>query len=507
MDQKFLKYLTIVQLSRGTKMFNYFSYVLMGTIGIYVLLKRNLKNFYRFLIILTISCTLCVNMGFFIKIGNHEITYNTILVYFTAFIGLIIMLQSRIKVNITFFKSIIYFLIIIFLNYISFLLFRYKEEVIVGNWDQYVKGIINFQKLSNNSLKIGYYLMFICICIILLVCKSLLNFNDYKLIAKGIITISKFNIILGYVEYAIVNIFNSKIITDLCIDIFGTSGSQQNYLYYRGIVYVSQGATKEPAMYVTSMFYIAILFIIEIKFLKGQKISTRTTWRWLISCIVLIAINVTMSSVVYLIILILIMINCGIISKSKKESSNYNYKCLIILTISILFIILAYVFLTKYYAVLLGSNNYIIKRVGIAVQQILVVLGTTNGSIIASSESSRFMGIYYNLGMLLKRPLLGFGVGTLNCVSGVVIMLVNIGVLGFTAWCNLIIRFSNNSKYLFKEFVFFVLIAIFPNLLLNDYNTILCLVIPLSCILYSYSLKREERSEAITINKHYYLNL
>lgn len=465
-----------------------FSFFLIGILLFPLLMWKNINKIYRYYFIITTSCFLNVKMGYFIKVGSNEISYSPFLVYITAILGTIIYIKYNKKIDKKLFYGLLCLIMMIFLNYISFLIFRYPEQVFIGSWDSYVRGIVTYKKLTTHSIGIGYYLLILGSALMVVFGTGLFSNEDWQFILNKVIDISKISIIVGWIEYFIVNFFRSKIITDLCILIFGQSGVQQNYLFSRGGIYISQGMTKEPSMFTTTLFYLALLFLIQKKCCNQSFKWKRKSKKWFIACVLLIIADISMSSLVYLIVLYLFCQNYEILKDKKKPDKKFfRYTTMLIIGLGIAIGI----FLALNYQMLVDSKTYIIRRMGLAFQQLLIISGSIAGKITPSSESSRLSGIFYNLKMLSQKPIMGFGVGTLSCMSGIVIMLNNLGCVGFVLWIYSWIKMTSVFRIKSQEVIFSIFIIVLPNIILNDYNTILCLVIPLLQIIYSRYLNKK----------------
>ena len=64
-----------------------------------------------------------------------------------------------------------------------------------------------------------------------------------------------------------------------------------------------------------------------------------------------------------------------------------------------------------------------------------------------------------------ERPLLGIGLGTAYCNSGIVSLLSNIGVAGTLAWIYYCLRFGDGDRKPLKLCIVFLAMFILPNIL------------------------------------------
>lgn len=221
--------------------------------------------------------------------------------------------------------------------------------------------------------------------------------------------------------------------------------------------------------------YKGIMLIVDYAKNKSSKNK-----KWLFGCVFLLVLNPAVSSIVYLGILGLVWISYKDILEVKKFSG---IKIGRIVLVVFVIAIIGWSIISNA-DTMLNSNNYLLKRVGISIQQLQIIVSGA-GTLMYSSESIRLSGIVYDLKLLAERPLLGFGLGSVSCNSGVVTMLVNAGILGFVAWYYTINRYMNIEKSL-SEAVFSIYIVIFPSVFLNDYETIFCIIIPIVLRCFKY---------------------
>lgn len=98
--------------------------------------------------------------------------------------------------------------------------------------------------------------------------------------------------------------------------------------------------------------------------------------------------------------------------------------------------------------------------------------------------------------MWMKRPILGYGLGTIECISGIFNFLVGAGIIIVLMYFNILVRFSLvNNKDKLRNCIFFILIFVLPNLVLNDYLILMSLSIPIAG--YAFSLKLNENEDKI----------
>lgn len=441
---------------------------------------KNIKDIYKHIFILTLFIGTNVRMGYFIKFGENAISVYPVMLMFMAILGIVFVMQKQkyLIMNSLILKYAAFLVCVLIVNYVIFLIYPYRGEILVSNWDQYVHGYIETQYVSSETIETGYYISLINLIIVLLISQRLFVYEDWKDILQKIATYSRVIVVLGFLEYFITNIYQTKVFTDFYISIWGEEGAQQNYLYIRGLIYPVQGMTKEPGMFMTSLFYSGIFFVLAYVFSTTKKEKKREAI-WGMLTVLLIALNMTLAGVIYVLILSVIYFCYGI-SDEKKIAKRIGVIILLtVLSVFIMFFI-SDVFVEKF----LQSDNYLVHRIGLAIQQFQVISGGTFTNLVAGSESSRFSGINYSISMLAERPLLGFGIGVLKCISGVAMMATGLGILGLMAYVIFMLKLAFLNEIDFRKVMFFVFVVIVPNLILNDFSVFLELELPFICIVF-----------------------
>lgn len=471
-----------------------FGIVILLIIGSIFMIEKNAKSIFKALIVLMAVCTLNIRMGFFLRVGENSISYGGFFIYFISLYS-IFMLGKTNNISARFFRVVCIFDIILFLQLAVNLISPYKGSIIQGGWQAILLGN-NYQsfatKLSIDFLQIGLYITLFGTSFIFLATDSVLLKNDWKVILHQVFVFSKFSILIGFIELFVKNIFNTTIITEFFINIFGEYGAQQNDLTLRGGLYAVQGATKEASMFTTVIFYIAIMCLVDyINYPKRYKSNVV----YFLACLILLAINPALSSAIYILILLAVLFVHGFWF-SRGRIAKHSFKRFIFL--GFIFVLgITVIFNLK--DVFLSSEFYIIQRIGKSIQQIQAIF-LSSGDFEYSSEGIRFFGIYYDLQMFLRRSILGYGLGILNCNSGIVTFLVSGGIVLFISWFSMIYCFS--SKPLRSNtFVFLIVILILPSMMLNDYETIFCIIIPIIAKNYAqvdYGREKERRSDVAT---------
>ena len=454
-----------------------FGVFLISLVFLFLYKSKSSKTIFMNLFLLTLVVTLNVRMGYILRIGGKYFNYDNFLVYITFISSIPVFIKNKVY-NKRILTIVLTFILIIVTGLGVNMLKPYGEPVVTYDWENYVRRIGDtFSILNSNSPKLGYYLMFVCVVVILMTAKSAFTKSDWLSLAGKCINVCKITLFFGVVEFFVVNLFKSRLITDICIRVFGEFGVQQNWLVDRGGLYTIQGATKEASMFTTVVFYISVLLLLRISFAKASCFKDKL---WFAISVILLIANAAMSSVIYISILFLIIFTMHFFKKGKSYLSENKLKVRIFKIVVIFLFVLVVLYLIRDY--LDSSSNYTVKRIGFAIKQFEIVL--KNGkSYTISSEAIRFTGIVYDLRILLQRPIFGFGLGSLTCNSGIVTLLVGVGMLGFIAWYIMMMELCFD-KTTTNNNVFFWEVMILPSILLNELLTVMCLIIPFICIVF-----------------------
>jgi len=451
---------------------NIFSILLICYLFYIMIKEKNIHKIFVHIVGLSISVRLFVRMGYFINIGNSYITYTSFLSYLLLLFILVYLLTEKIKIT----KGNVCFLVFVLIILVCFTLrvfVPYEEVIIFGNWGRYVSTVTNYVKyeyssfagsIAEKSVQIGNYLVILVSVGLLLITKNKFKKDDYTTIANIGVIFSKVEIMIGIFEAIFKNIFKSNIITDLCINVFGVYGWQHSELDKRGTFYELVGTTKEASFLSTTLFYALILLIIV-----NRKTNSNSSKIWIIMGLLLLFINPSMSSYVY--IFLVLVIYAVLFREHKTKALTYT-------SVIGLAVVSLFSFLLSRIQELLSSDLYILNRVGLAIDKLSEVF--QNGSSLSyTSESIRFGGINNAISLIPHRPLFGFGIGDVNCDSGLFSLVTNIGIIGSLFWVICVyFYFCDNSLKRSNCLLFVILLLIVPNVFLNDFDVMTMLVVP-----------------------------
>ena len=438
-------------------MINPFGYIFILVICFVFFRSRTSKelfiNFLKFELLYSIFK---LNYGFFIYIGDSEIQYGDIVLGVTFVTAMIRI--SFIELNRRLLISCFYLFCIIGTGR---LILRFNPADVQtidinSSWDLYLRGVTG--EMKSVSFSFQSILMYIRVCffiVIILIAKSSIATIEWIQILNFLTTAAKIILIFGLIEILIKYGLGYDLNEFLQI-IFGrgmATGGDETRL---------QGFSREPSYYALALFNIIILFIVNIKLRNrpNEKLM------WLIIT-VLIGLNASAYSF-YLVIVSSITLAIGIFSTSVGRVNIKRFS---------LILILGMFFLFMFGTFSLTMNSYILYRTIDALKQISQAsAGTYTIGVDFGSVASRLIGIIESFKSYTVRPIIGLGLGTVYCLSGLVSILANIGLIGFIIWIRLL------TVSYFKLNLLLTISLLSPILLTNDlsslYDTAYIAIIP-----------------------------
>lgn len=167
---------------------------------------RNVRKLFIKISGLYIAVRLHIRMGYFMRLGEHYITYNSMLTYVLLFFGALLIIGHKVKRNIC---IIIFAIFSVGITLISRILFPYSGEIVLGNWQHFVGNITGYASydhssymghISDNGLMIGYYVNIISIFIFIYIIYNAASENDYMDMASTIIWFCKLQTFVSLID-------------------------------------------------------------------------------------------------------------------------------------------------------------------------------------------------------------------------------------------------------------------------------------------------------------------
>ena len=419
-------------------------------------------------------CSISIYMGYFVKFSEGgEVSYSTISWLACTFFANRLNISKHIgawdagKVA----KKILLYLFCLAFSTLLFFIYRYDKPVVEGSdYTNFMLNTVGYAHLTNSSIKFGWIYASLMLCYVLRVAYKKLCLHDILYIGERFIKYTTIMILVGYLEFFTENLFDSLFVTNSAVTFFGKSGAQQIMITYdRGWSNI-QVFTKEASMFSTSLLY-SVIIAVNMVILQGKK---KKYLYYIGASMLLMVINRSMSSYVYVFLLVVYITYLRPFSTIKHGTNP-----------KIAFWLLFVIVLVLSSQTLLMSDSYLSNRLNESITQLS---GFRDESFTNTSEGLRYFGMYHCLSIFADRPLFGVGLGCIACVSGVITLLSNIGLLGLCSYVALVSPSIRGISRL-DSILLMLLVVIAPNLLLNDLNTMFALIIPFAALLTAFSIK------------------
>ena len=422
-----------------------FSIVLI-IIVIFTLCKENrIHDIFVAFLAITMAIQVCSLGGYFVKFGTVEINYVDIAMLLTAFFGF---LDSKKCINKRTFILSMALLGWALIGIFSTIIFPPHTQIIptTVSWDSYFYGraskttaVISMSSVMA-FIKLGLSLSILCFSGHILA-------SDYTKVQRIIVRISKVHIVWLVVEVISKNILKTNLLPNLRNTILGIGKSTATELTLRGSGYTVFGWTREASA-VPEFLFVFIAIIILSKTLKENKY-------WVIMGVAIMALSMSFSTLMFGSVLILLYAFTyqDEVGKGVGKKTIYGGMALILLVGAGIYFVL-------------NSPYYSSRLTGF--MEDFSVISSKNNALNGTITSSkvRLYGIMDTLNVLLERPLTGFGLGTAYCNSAIIMILADIGIVGFVLWISAIESVSRQRKaFLSKKNVCFCLFLIMPNIL------------------------------------------
>ena len=462
-------------------MINPFGYIFLIFLG--CCFARGLKSPGLFLIFIKIELFLSFfkfNYGFFINIGDMEIQYGEVVIGLLSLMALIKLVKIKVSRKVLFDTFML--LSVIIIGIFSLILYPASAETIGFNttgWDAYLRGDVgNLQPVYFSSQSVLMFVRVVCFVVVMMAVKATLVKKDWMDISDFLAKASKFLIVFCFLEVFLkfgLNIDPTSVLNDL----FGrgiATGSSQLRL---------QGLSREPSYFALALFNVIALFILRIA--NGKKFSDEGFWFF--SALVLGLLSGSFSFV-WIMFCLSILYYC-LFAAGKRSNRKLLYSVFYLFLGSIIFSF-------GYILVFLAE----IKTAARVTESLYQITNAFSGSYIVgvdiSSEAARFIGMAKTLEGFLTRPLIGLGLGTAYCVSGIFSILANIGLLGFFYWLRLVTRsyFKLSALLSFSLFL--------PLLITNDLNALYDFVYITMVPLFYYAHQNVLRKNSSRSNEENY---
>ena len=439
----------------------------------------------RFLqtVVITMICSIVIYMGYVVKLSSEStIPFSTLAWLVNAYSAYQLNHSYGTNIHIPIVsKKVQLYLLCLLITIVSFYFYRYDKPVIENSdYTGFMQNMTGYAMLSDSSIKYGYIINSVLFCYIIYTMYKFLRITDLIYVGDRFIKYTSIVLVFGFVEFIMENFFNSLAVTNLAVDILGSSGVQQIMINYdRGWSNI-QVFTKEASMFSASMLY-SVVIAINMIILNGRK---KIYLYYLVGSFLLMILNTSMSSYVYVCLIVVLISYLRPFAKNTLSISTNSKFSIWIFAIIVLL-------LTS--PTVLMSDSYLAERLNESLAQFD---GFSDNSFTYSSEGLRYFGIYHCLSIFVEHPLFGVGYGCVSCVSGIVTLLTNAGIIGLFSYI-ILVRANIKLRALDKTLMT-VLLIVGPNLLLNDLHTMFALVIPFTMIQTGYIINAKNTNYEIS---------
>ncbi len=224
-------------------------------------------------------------------------------------------------------------------------------------------------------------------------------------ISNKIIPLQKLIYAVVLIELVLENVFDSNIMTEAIVSIFGNAVDQVTWMEKRGGLYSIQGLCKEPSHFAILLLFISLYDIYLLKSRKEKNLF------FALNCLLLL-VSGSFSSIAFLGVLMIVFL---LEAKGKKA---------IIAAVAAAMIAIPVVIIAAQQIPML---NYYYQRL----VNLFAVLG--NDSYSYSSEYVRMMSIISSFNMWIERPIWGIGLGNNVLTGGGLALLSSLGIVNTIA--------------------------------------------------------------------------
>lgn len=367
---------------------------------------------------------------------------------------------KNIKINKSFFGLSIMLILSVLIGFTREIFFPYEGLIISRDWDAYIAGLEAKQKINLDYIYfIVLYLKMICYIVLTYIVKTEFTLIEIVKTANNILKYSKFIIIYGFIEYGIKNILNlPEVIANLSKVVLNSEIQTS----IRGDMYGLVGLTTEPSHFAMCIFNIIVLNMI-LKKANPSIINGLYNKVEMILLLILLLLTRGFSAFWYYIMLITIyfILKNNMYNISLKKVLKYAFFLMMLSTL-------------LFYIASIIINVFIDTNIASRINQIIYLLNNVdfNSNIEAyayiGSSLARFISIHDGFLDFYNNPVLGLGLGVELVHSGIVMLLTDIGIVGFYLLIKIVLfKVNYQVKY---DICFFVLFFIITNIPLGLRN-------------------------------------
>lgn len=425
------------------------SFFVLFILILYFRKKRKVTEAFAFVSSFAISMETMTSIGYFIRIGELEISQSEFLILLDIVIALIYLNNNKCKYS----SFKIGFLLIIssILSLLFQIIFPYQGNVVsdAAGWDRYYFWGVIPTKIVIGIGHIKEILHLICY-VILFIVSIQLNDKEKTSIIKNTFFFEKFFIWYGVIELIFTDILHRPyILRKLLIRFIGDSYVSDDLNVSLGVANRLQGFKSEPSMYGMALFIFLLLTFYLIKSSEKEN-EKRKYYVYFLATLALMVFSLAFSSAINLIwfIACLVLYKCSVSNKGKK---------ICILFLSFIFVNISILMLIYIYNH--NFNNYYLKRIHMALINVQNLSingwhGEGDFAIYDGSTRIRLISLKYTLKYFFRRPFFGLALGSTYSHSAFATVLASIGIVGASLWLKFTF-FHEKIRY-YAEYYFLI---------------------------------------------------
>ncbi len=386
--------------------------------------RRKMKNIFVELVVLYSFTYISVEAGSFVDAFGIRISYAMFVQLFVLLFAVIIIIYYILKkwLLIPDLKRIGVSLLCVIIGIIN--LVWHPANVLVVNGetlpDQVWIGKVALRFPSFSAMTVSTFSAYTLFFIILYAIFLTFNFDDYQYAINAFARYSKILVVTGYVEFIIKLLISNQLYSDFMISFWGTNSRIEYSEQLRNGLPMLYGWTQEPSHYAYTLFVIMVVML-------ARSVEGKKQAKWIIAAGLLLVLTMAFSALLFAVTYIAILY-----VYRNKGTKSYLKRMFGIVVIAVLivagiwWIISTGAFEGSFFGDRLSN---ILKEL-----PVLLRLDIWNASLAYNSYRVRLVSSFSTLKLIVHRPLLGFGIGSLSSHGSSATILSSIGMIGTYTW-------------------------------------------------------------------------
>lgn len=404
---------------------------------------KSTRKLCQYFLVLRLILELNFSIGYAVRIADIEISYDSIVSFILILLSILLIIQQR-KVSKRAISIGGALILSVVLGLILAEIHPYKGNVIrqLSGWDQEMQGNDARSMIEGVGQKnfLEFFNLVKWLIVAIVIRKLFIDREELFSAISIILNVSMLMIGCGYFEFFCENILHTDLLKQFLTFIFGSIHDVDKLGDTR-----IQGMMLEPSYYSYAAFQLSLLSICRLGMLKEKKQHEKYRYA---AIIVIMLLSRSFSSIMYL-ILSLFTYGWFVLGKNKIKlffkKAAYAIPATLIVCVTIGAIM---------WKVNGESLNYFwgrIQRLSALINR--VIKTGSYGIFNSSSEAVRLLSILESLSIFGARPILGLGIGFVECHSTIISLLVSCGAIGTILWFMLVAsssvwKHSNKTIYI-----------------------------------------------------------